>query len=119
MIFKGICRKFSLKNEDQYNTIGAFWEEMEAKYGLESLRGLGLHWSGDTMLYAIGLKDGEIKDYNLKIALPDDGWTSVDGETENLKEIYDEIYLGGALDFEIETFYENGKCNILYYRKNK
>ena len=26
MIFKGITKSFSLKNEDQYNTIGAFWD---------------------------------------------------------------------------------------------
>jgi hypothetical protein len=117
MIFKGICRKFSLKDEGQYNTIGAFWDEMAEKYGLEKLRGLGFNWSGGSMLYAIGLKDGDIPDYNFKIALPGDSWESADGETKRLKELYDEIYRGGALEFEIETFYENGKCNVLYRRK--
>ena len=44
MIFIGISRDFSLKNEDQYNTIGAFWDEMSELYGLESLQGLGYKW---------------------------------------------------------------------------
>ena len=39
MIFIGISREFSLKDEDQYNTIGAFWDEMSLIYGLENLQG--------------------------------------------------------------------------------
>ena len=34
----------------------------------------------------------------------------------NLKEIYDEIYKNGKLKYEIETFTEDGKCKIKYYR---
>ena len=44
MLFKGISKEFSLLKEDQYNTIGAFWDEMEALYGLENLQGLGYKW---------------------------------------------------------------------------
>ena len=44
MLFKGISKEFSLLNEDQYNTIGSFWDEMEALYGLENLQGLGYKW---------------------------------------------------------------------------
>ena len=40
MTFIGISRTFSLIGEDQYNTIGAFWDEMSDIYGLESLEGL-------------------------------------------------------------------------------
>ena len=116
MIFKGISKEFSLRNENQYNTIGEFWDEMALLYGLENLQGLGYKWLGDKIFYAIGLKVGDIKDYNFCMQLPDAGWTVVDGETEKLKEIYAEIYKSGALRYEIETFDENGKCRIKYCR---
>jgi predicted transcriptional regulator YdeE len=117
MIFKGISEVFKLTNEEQYETIGRFWDEMEQIYGLENLRGLGYKWQGDEIYYAIGLKDGEIANCNLVIDLPDDGWTTVIGETDCLKEIYDEIYKNGRLTYEIETFCEDGSCSISYYRK--
>ena len=116
MLFQGISREFSLLNEDQYDTIGAFWDEMAAKYGLENLQGLGYLWENGKIHYAIGLKVGKIADANLEIDLPDADWTTVDGKTDNLKEIYDEIYKSGSLKYEIETFTEDGDCLIKYYR---
>ena len=41
MIFNGISRVFKLTSEEQYETIGRFWDEMSLIYGLENLRGLG------------------------------------------------------------------------------
>lgn len=116
MLFGGISKEFSLYDDDQYNTIGAFWDEMAALYGLESLQGLGYKWEGGKISYAIGLKDGDIKDRNLCIELPDSGWSVVDGKTEDLKEIYSDIYKSGPLKYEIETFFEDGRCRIRYYR---
>ena len=116
MIFKGISKEFSLLNDDQYNTIGDFWDEMALLYGLENLQGLGYKWTGDTIFYAIGLKQGDILDYNLTIELPDDGWTVVVGDTDELPHIYGEIYRFGPLRYEIETFTEDGRCRILYCR---
>ena len=116
MIFKGISKEFSLINEDQYNTIGDFWDEMASLYGLENLQGLGYKWADGKIFYAIGLKVGNIKNYNLCIELPDANWITVNGETKSLKDIYNEIYKLGALKYEIETFSENGKCQIKYYR---
>ena len=116
MRFEGISREFSLVGEGQYDTIGAFWDELSAIYGLENLRGLGYRWDGDVISYAIGLKNGLIDGCNFSIDLPDDGWTAVKGKTDELKQIYDEIYKSGALKYEIETFYENGNCEIKYYR---
>ena len=116
MKFVGISRTFSLKNEEQYNTIGAFWDEMEALYGLENLQGLGYLWKNGSIYYAIGLKIGEISGSDFTIDLPEDGWVCVQGKTDELKEIYDEIYQDGALKYEIETFSEDGSCRILYYR---
>lgn len=116
MFFVGILREFALVNEEQYDTIGEFWDEMALVHGLENLRGLGYKWEGGRIYYAIGLKCGDIKGYNLCVELPDEGWTEVEGETENLKSIYDEIYRCGALKYEIESFDENGRCRIRYCR---
>ena len=116
MLFIGISKVFSLKNEEQYNTIGAFWDEMSLLYGLENLQGLGYKWEDGEIYYAIGLKTGNLKDANFSIELPNKGWIIVDGETDNLKNIYDEIYKKGPLKYEIETFTEEGKCQIKYYR---
>lgn len=116
MIFKGISKEFSLLNNDQYNTIGDFWDEMALLYGLENLQGLGYKWSGNKISYAIGLKVGEIQGYNVRIELPDTGWSIARGETAKLQQIYKEIYKNGALKYEIETFTEDGNCQIKYYR---
>ena len=116
MLFTGITRDFSLRGEEQYITIGAFWDEMSALYGMENLRGLGYKWEDQTISYAIGLKDGAIDGHNLEIELPCDGWSVVDGRTDDLKAIYDDIYKGGRLKLEIETFNDDGSCRIEYYR---
>ena len=116
MKFIGITKDFDLKNEAQYETIGKFWDDMAEIYGLENLRGLGHRWQNGMISYAIGLKEGIIDGYNFTIELPDDGWTRVLGRTDDLKEIYDEIYLDGALKYEIEAFWDNGNCEILYTR---
>lgn len=89
---------------------------MALLYGLENLQGLGYKWADNKIFYAIGLKVGDMKDYNVRIELPDVGWAVVDGKTEDLKGIYDEIYKFGPLKYEIETFFENGNCRIKYYR---
>ena len=88
MLFVGIIKEFSLQNEDQYNTIGAFWDELSLVYGLENLVGLGYKWENGKIYYAIGLKEGVIKDSNFSCELPDIGWEIFDGETDKLKEIY-------------------------------
>ena len=69
------------------------------------------------MEYAIGLKEGDIEGCNVSVELPDFGWCVANGRTDELKELYDEIYKDGALDLEIETFFENGDCTVEYYRK--
>ena len=116
MVFTGISRVFDLTDEQQYETIGQFWDEMSEVYGLENLRGLGYAWQNNTLSYAIGLKDGDVEGHNVRILLPDDGWVTAKGQTDRLKAIYDEIYQNGRLQYEIETFYEDGTCEICYYR---
>ena len=116
MIFNGIAKVFPLTDEAQYETIGGFWDEMAAQYGRESLMGLGYLWQNGKISYAIGLKTGDIQDYTASIVLPDDGWETVTGQTQHLKELYDELYRDGPLQYEIETFYDNGTCEIRYFR---
>ena len=116
MEFHGITRDFDLTDEQQYETIGQFWDEMAMLYGLENLQGLGYNWKDNKISYAIGLKSDCIKGYNVSVELPDSGWVKIEGKTDNLKQLYDEIYKDGVLQFEIETFYENGNCEIKYYR---
>ena len=116
MIFYGISKDFLLTNEQQYDTIGQFWDEMAVLYGLENLQGLGYRWENGRISYAIGLKSGCIPGCNLRIQLPDSGWTLAEGKTDELKQLYDAIYQAGRLQYEIETFCDNGSCRILYYR---
>ena len=116
MIFNGISRVFSTINDEQYDTIGEFWDEMSKIYGMENLRGLGYSWKNNTIEYAIGLKHGIIENSNININLPDDKWETIKGDTENLSLIYAKIYKDGPLKYEIETFYDNGKCKISYHR---
>lgn len=116
MIFRGIGKTFSTEGERQYETIGAFWDALSARYGLENLQGLGYGWTESTIEYVIGLRAGEIDGADRAVELPDDGWTAVQGRTACLKQIYDEIYAGGRLRYEIERFTDAGGCEILYRR---
>ena len=83
---------FSTENEAQYETIGAFWDGMSEKYGLENLRGLGYNWTDNSIEYVIGLKDGIIDQADCEVELPDDGWITVCGKTAELSRIYNRIY---------------------------
>ena len=116
MIFTGIGRTFSTIGEMQYETIGAFWDELAAKYGRDKLRGLGYGWTDTEIKYVIGLKDGKPEGSDTEITLPDAGWVTVTGRTEELGEIYREIYKDGNLEYEIEMFDDNGNCRVMYIR---
>ncbi len=116
MKFVGISRVFSTVNDQQYETIGAFWDELSRQYGTGSLRGLGYHWTKDTIEYVIGLKEGEIALANCAVTLPDDGWITARGKTIELDRLYAQIYQDGPLQYEIETFTDQGECEIQYYR---
>ncbi|CCX85480.1 putative uncharacterized protein [Clostridium sp. CAG:590] len=50
MKFIGIRRVFSTKNEQQYQTIGLFWDEMSKLYGRDNLMGLGCNYREDSVL---------------------------------------------------------------------
>ena len=116
MIFQGISRIFSTRDSMQFETIGVFWKELSAKYGIENLRGLGYNWTESTIEYVIGLKEDVIDGANCTVELPDEGWKEVCGKTNALGEIYDKIYKDGNLKYEIEMFSESGDCVIQYFR---
>ena len=114
MLFKGIGRTFSTENNRQFVTIGAFWDELAAKYGRVNLQGLGYGWTERSIEYIIGLTDGEIDEADRAITLPDSGWITVRGRTADLGEIYDKIYQEGRLEYEIEQFIDN--CFLRFFR---
>ena len=116
MVFEGIGRTFSTENDRQYQTIGAFWDELSAKYGRENLQGLGYGWTERSIEYVIGLKNGRIDDADRTVELPDKGWVTVRGKTADLGKIYEKIYQEGRLKYEIERFTDSGDCEILYLR---
>ena len=116
MLFKGIGRTFSTENDQQYETIGAFWDELAAKYGRVNLQGLGYGWKERSIEYVIGLVDGEIGGADRTVTLPDMGWVTVQGRTADLGKIYEKIYQEGRLEYEIERFTDSGDCEIMYCR---
>lgn len=116
MNFKGISRTFSTINNEQYNTIETFWDELSEQYGLENLQGLGYNWTETTIEYVIGLRNGEIDGSNVCISLPDNSWQRVQGKIKDIKRIYDEIYKYGSLKYEIERFDNDGNCTIYFQR---
>ena len=116
MLFRGIGRTFSTENDRQFETIGAFWDELAAKYGRANLQGVGYGWTEESIEYVIGLIDGKIDGANRAVTLPDTGWTVVRGQTEDLGKIYEKIYQEGRLKYEIERFTDHGSCEIMYWR---
>lgn len=116
MKFVGISKVFSTIDNQQIETIGAFWDELSKKYGRSKLRGLGYNWTDDSIEYVIGLKEGKIEYANCSVTLPDEGWLTVRGKTSDLGKLYEQIYLSGSLQYEIEIFFEHDECEIKYYR---
>lgn len=121
MIFKGYSKEFTTVDNKQYDLIGDFWDEMSLKHGMENLRGLGFNWTKTTIEYVIGLKENsKFKEANLtwkEIELPDDSWLTVEGNTEELSEIYNKIYSVSNLKYEIEMFNNDGTCKIMFIRE--
>ena len=87
MLFRGIGRTFSTENDQQYETIGAFWDKLAAKYGRVNLQGLGYGWKARSIEYVIGLIDEEIDGEDRTVTLPNMGWVTVRGRTAELGKI--------------------------------
>ena len=127
MLFEGYSKVFSTEGDAQYGTIGAFWEEMSARFGRENLQGLGCHWTATSIEYVIGLKEGSFPQDMLPpegterkaLILPDYDWQEYTGKTAQLGAMYAAIYREGPLDFEIETFCDDSTCAVRIFRKRK
>ena len=123
MNFNGIKIRFDCKKNEQYKTIGDFWDFMHTEYPNHSFKGVGCNWLNDSFDYIIG--DFATLDFGMdniknryptadyvEITLPEKGWQIYHGKFEKLSELYDEIYKSGVLDYEIEEFFPNGDCKI-------
>ena len=80
------------------------------------MRGLGYNWTSTSIEYVIGLTASEIEGWNMSVPLPENEWKRVKGRTENLEEIYNDIYKDGPLKYEIEMFDDDGNCVIDFVR---
>ncbi len=128
MRFYGISRTFSTENEIQYENIGQYWDDFASIYGREAIKGLGFNWGEHSIEYVLGTTDRSLK-FDMEelrrkypdcvykeVDLPDSGWTTFTGRTEDLSDMYNEIYREGALKYEIESFFEDGSCSLEIYR---
>ena len=128
MIFNGIKIRFDCKNNQQYKTIGNFWEYMRSSYPNYILKGVGCNWHDDCMDYIIGdfspsnhydmdviTKKYPTAEY-IEINLPDEGWRVYHCRLSELSKLYEEIYTDGVLKYEIEEMKLDGNCVISIIR---
>ncbi len=136
MNFKGYAMTFSTVGEKQYENIGRIWDYLSDAYGRENIKGLGFCWTDTSIDYCFAFKDDiseeeyesrlELINPQLKkpfrfisVELPDDSWVTVKGETDKLSELYGDVYSKGSLDYEIETFNDDGTCEIMVHYVNR
>ena len=127
MTFRGIKIRFDCANNQQYKTIGEFWNFMNGLYPNEILKGVGCNWYDDGLDYIIG----DFTPYNydmrvikghynnaeyVEINLPDKGWQVYHCKLDALSNLYEEIYKDGALQYEIEEIKADGNCVISIIR---
>jgi hypothetical protein len=92
------------------------------------LKGVGYNWSNESFDYIIG-DFTSMRKYDMpmitacypdaeyaEINLPDEGWVIYHSKRNELSKLYEEIYIDGALEYEIEEFYPNGDCTISIIR---
>jgi len=126
---------FDCAHGEQYESIGNFWDFMRKTFTTCKLEGLGFNWKDDTLEYVIGSsKDLQIETvlkekifYVTKqypkaliksIDIPNNNWKKYSDRTERLGKLYADIYKDGVLDYEIETFFDDGTCSVEIHRSN-
>jgi len=132
LTFIGIGKKFSIIGEDQYNTIGRFWDLMSDFTNKDDLIGFGCNWTKTDMEYYIGfihdidyrniLNNLNFKMKNLKIKkfnLDTKDWILYKGKTKNINKMYDFIWTDKVVTSELEFFTNNGNCYLLINKNDK
>lgn len=124
----GIMTLHSLKNKNQYKTIAQLWNVFENLFPVESIVGVGLNWTEDSMEYFIGTKEIIPEDIQNEILKknPDAVFSWYDIENISNMEVYRGNYSTLQSDYEkiwrkeviqeIETFQQNGDY-IIYIKR--
>ncbi|MBP3704146.1 MAG: hypothetical protein J6I98_01310 [Clostridia bacterium] len=129
MTVRGVQLRVSCKNGEQYDVLGAFWDEVRKYHPKMLLVGIGHSWENDTFCYLIG-KEGGLPEKtvekvcerfpeadSVRLKVPDGHWDVYRGRLEWLDEMYEEIYKDGPLIYEMERIHENGAITIFIRRK--
>lgn len=125
-----LYRKWSTINEAQYEPIAKFWEIVEEYVSLTSLQGFGTDWSDTDFLYGIIFTDGNVPDECLNevrqmfndiqldysFMIPDNYEQTYEGDINNIKPLYDEIWSKGPLAYELEEYPDEKtiKVHVIY-----
>lgn len=126
----GIMTLHSLKNKAQYKTIAQLWDVFENLFPVESIVGIGLNWTEDSMEYFIGTKEIISEDIQNKILKKNPNavfsWYNIKdisnmevyrGNYSTLQSDYEKIWRKEVVQ-EIETFQQNGDY-IIYIKRRE
>ena len=126
----GIMTLHSLKDKVQYKTIAQLWDTFENLFPVESVVGVGLNWTEDSMEYFIGTKEIIPEDIQSEILKknPDAVFSWYDikdisnmevyrGNYSTLQSDYEKIWRKEVVQ-EIETFQQNGDY-IIYIKRRE
>jgi len=125
MKFTGYGRSFSTVNNQQFDEIGKFWDEMSEIYGRNNLIGLCCHFTKISLMYYIGLKDNsKMQNHTnydfISCSLPDDNWNSYFGYTDIIDSLYKNLICKDNVNpivYELEELFDDGTCVIKVHRK--
>lgn len=126
----GIMTLHSLKNKAQYKTIAQLWDIFEKLFPVESIVGVGLNWTDESMEYFIGIKKIISRDIQNEILkkIPNAIFSWYDIENISNMEVYRGNYSTLQSDYEkiwrkkviqeIETFQKDGNY-IIYIKRGE
>jgi hypothetical protein len=122
-----ILGKFSTLNNAQYADIAKFWEIVEKYCHCDELMGFGTNWIDNTFDYGIIIKDKNVNITGILLELNDTfhnmyvdtNYTIPDkydmvytGYTNDLQNAYEHLWRIGRIEYELERFTDDGKCEI-------
>ncbi len=129
MTVRGVQLRVGCKNDEQYDWIGIFWDEVRRCHPRMKLVGVGHSWENGSFYYLIG-KEGGLPEKTIekvrkrfpraesvRLKLPDYGWEAHFSTLQTLEETYAEIYKDGPLTYEMERIHENGAVTLFVLRE--